>query len=370
MKLVATAVLVAAAAITIAACQATSTPESAEQPTEEQMAEPTSEAVEKTLYVASETAPCVGVAPMDCLQVKEDPDAEWQMFYAPIEGFEFEAGYEYELRVLVEPVPNPPADASSLRYTLIEVVSKTPVASEGPEPGAPLALEGPTWILASQGDPTTPIPVLAETQITATFEDGRVAGTSGCNRYFADYTVEEDQLTVGTAGSTMMACPDPIMEQEQGYLSALQESTSFAIVDDQLVITYGDGMALTFDAQPLSLDGTAWTVTAYNNGQQAVTSVISGTAITAAFAEGKIAGNAGCNEYNAPVEIDGSEISIGMAVTTRKMCAGPEGVMEQETLYLEALSTAATWRREGTKLELRTAEDAAAVTFIAAEPEE
>ncbi len=39
---------------------------------------------------------------------------------------------------------------------------------------------------------------------------------------------------------------------------------------------------------------------------------------------------------------------------TRKMCGRPEGIMEQERQYLQALTTAATYRIEGQDLELRT----------------
>ncbi len=82
---------------------------------------------EKTFYIGAEQADCVGVAPQKCLLVKEDPAGDYQFFYSNIVGFEWEAGFEYELRVRVTEVENPPADASSLSYELIEVVNKTPV---------------------------------------------------------------------------------------------------------------------------------------------------------------------------------------------------------------------------------------------------
>ena len=72
----------------------------------------------KTLYVGSELVDCVGVAPMECMQVRADPSGEWQLFYDQIEGFTFEPGFTYELRVNVATIANPPADGSSLKYTL------------------------------------------------------------------------------------------------------------------------------------------------------------------------------------------------------------------------------------------------------------
>lgn len=51
---------------------------------------------------------------------------EFHPFYNLIHGFTYEHGYDYVLRVNVTEIPNPPADAPSLRYDLEEVLSKTP----------------------------------------------------------------------------------------------------------------------------------------------------------------------------------------------------------------------------------------------------
>jgi heat shock protein HslJ len=85
--------------------------------------------MEKTLFVAPERKPCTGVAPMECLQVRSAADQPWQYFYSQIEGFTHEPGFDYELRVREEKVANPPADGSSVRWTLVRVVSKRAAAS-------------------------------------------------------------------------------------------------------------------------------------------------------------------------------------------------------------------------------------------------
>ena len=61
---------------------------------------------------------------MDCLQVRERPDAPWHLFYDVIEGFTYEPGYQYALRVAVRVVPNPPADGSSVAYRLLAILTK------------------------------------------------------------------------------------------------------------------------------------------------------------------------------------------------------------------------------------------------------
>jgi len=78
-----------------------------------------------TLHVAPFRRECTGMIVMQCMQVKERPQDDWQNFYDGIEGFEYEPGYSYRLRVLKRPVPDPPADGSSISWHLLEVLEKT-----------------------------------------------------------------------------------------------------------------------------------------------------------------------------------------------------------------------------------------------------
>ncbi|MEQ4923532.1 DUF4377 domain-containing protein [Proteus hauseri] len=99
----------------LAGCDNATTTESAANP----QTEPT-----KTFLVDSQLYDCVGVAPMKCMKIKELPSGEWSLFYQNIEGFEFKSGSEYTLKVKVTDIPNPPADAPSVKYTLVEVLDK------------------------------------------------------------------------------------------------------------------------------------------------------------------------------------------------------------------------------------------------------
>jgi hypothetical protein len=80
---------------------------------------------EKTMIIAAQTVDCTGVAPMKCLQVKEKQSDSWGNFYSNIEGFTYEPGFEYVLKVKTEKIENPPMDGSSIKYTLVKQVSKT-----------------------------------------------------------------------------------------------------------------------------------------------------------------------------------------------------------------------------------------------------
>lgn len=78
------------------------------------------------MWVGPELVECEGVGPMQCMQVSYTEDGEPELFYSAIEGFDFVEGTSYVIDVQVTDVPSPPADGSSLAYTLVEVVSETP----------------------------------------------------------------------------------------------------------------------------------------------------------------------------------------------------------------------------------------------------
>jgi hypothetical protein len=61
---------------------------------------------------------------MECLQVRWTAVGPWELFYDSIEGFTWEAGHYYLLRVARREVPNPPADGSSVAFRLVKVLSK------------------------------------------------------------------------------------------------------------------------------------------------------------------------------------------------------------------------------------------------------
>lgn len=83
------------------------------------------------LIVKGQKAECMGVAPMECLQVKtslEQP--EWENFSAKIEGFDWKEGESTLLKVKTTKIDHPPADAPNIHYQLIETVVIMPSINE------------------------------------------------------------------------------------------------------------------------------------------------------------------------------------------------------------------------------------------------
>ena len=229
------------------------------------------------------------------------------------------------------------------------------------------SLEGTAWILSALPGQT----LLPETGVTLRFEGGKASGSDGCNRYSAPYTSTGQSLEISPRGiSTMMACPPELMQLARSYTTALGDSRAWRIDGGHLQLLAADGRTLvTLAAQPAPLAGTSWRVTAINNGKQAVVSVLSGSTLTMSFtADGLASGSAGCNRYNTRYQADAAQLRFQVPAATRMLCPG-EGVMEQELAFLKALSTVASARHEGNRLELRTADGALAVTLVREERE-
>jgi len=228
------------------------------------------------------------------------------------------------------------------------------------------SLEGVSWsldsLLNSEGETVS---VLPNTDVTAWFQDGRVSGNAGCNNYAAGYESIGNNLTIGPMSSTLMACPDEnVSQQESDYLMDLGSAASYDISDNQLRIMNSSGaVILTYSvAQTIPLVGTLWNMTTYNNGMGALVSALSDINTTALFgSNGSLTGSAGCNRYQATYQTNDSQIKIGPTATTRMMCE--ESVMEQEIDYLNALQSAVRYETQADDLVLFNANDTKAVTF-------
>lgn len=221
-------------------------------------------------------------------------------------------------------------------------------------------LDGTAWILAALPGRTA----LTGSAPTLAFAAGRAQGSDGCNRYGLGVTTKGSSIAFGPRGmSTQMACPDEVMKQAESFIGALHGARTYRVEAGRLQLLGADGAVLaTFAPQPTSLAGTRWQVTSINNGRQALVSLLGGTTVTMAFdAEGRVAGSAGCNQFNARYEAEGSKIRFLAPAATRKMCPG-EGVMAQEQQFLKALEAATTLRLEGNRVEFRDAAGAMQVT--------
>ena len=109
----------------------------------------------------------------------------------------------------------------------------------------PATLAGTSWLVNSYNNgKEAVVGVMEETTLTMTFgADGRVSGSAGCNTYTGAYTAHGDGLKFGAAAATRKMCvrPEPVMEQEQQFLKALEMVATARFEADWLELRTADG---------------------------------------------------------------------------------------------------------------------------------
>lgn len=84
------------------------------------------------IVIGPELLPCYGLGPNLCMYVRPYGSPIWDYFDGEIEGFVFEPGFDYLIRVERTLLKNPPAGGSMFRFVLIDIIRKTPVSPPNP----------------------------------------------------------------------------------------------------------------------------------------------------------------------------------------------------------------------------------------------
>jgi len=213
-------------------------------------------------------------------------------------------------------------------------------------------------------------PVNVDQPLSYTLElapDGHYTLRADCNTGSGSYKLEGSKLRLRPGPMSKVACPRGSLADR--YVDSLLAVKRYRREGDRLTLELADdGGQMQFEARkPIQLAGSRWLVRGYNNGKQAVVSVAGGTLLHVAFGEdGKLTGSAGCNSFTARYVLDAESITVGPAASSRKSCAKPAGIMQQESAFLAALSTATAAEPDGQRLQLRAADGALVVDLVAA----
>ena len=86
----------------------------------------------------------------------------------------------------------------------------------------------------------------------AFLKDSQMAGDTGCNRFFGNFTASDNSLEFNNVGSTRMMCPQ--MQFENAFLSTIENTASYNISKDQLVLkdSLGNIIALLKKIEPVA----------------------------------------------------------------------------------------------------------------------
>ncbi|MGL5058151.1 MAG: META domain-containing protein [Fusobacteriaceae bacterium] len=88
--------------------------------------------------------------------------------------------------------------------------------------------------------------VIGDSEIDITFEADRLAGSSGVNRYFANYTLDGAKITIQSPGATLMMGPENLMIQEREYLKNIESAKEVVITERGVTIITKSDKKLNF----------------------------------------------------------------------------------------------------------------------------
>jgi heat shock protein HslJ len=95
-------------------------------------------------------------------------------------------------------------------------------------------------------------------------------------------------------------------------------------------------------ADSVQLEGSTWVLTNLNGSDP-----LDGHQPTLQFETGQISGNTGCNHYGGSYQVEGDAIQLKDLFSTEMACLDPEGLMNQESIYLELLRVADQYELNG-----------------------
>jgi heat shock protein HslJ len=257
-------------------------------------------------------------------------------------------------------------DASGDTSQQVPAPAQIPRSAQEPSSGSQPSITQGVWLwLRSEYSNDTSVASPDPSKYTLSFQaDGRLALQVDCNRGTGRYTQNGAQLTVDPGATTLIACPPG--SQDQVFLRDLRNVATYVFDGENLVLNLKvDGGNMIFSPQPpISLTGAAWRVVSYNNGQNAVLSVLPDVELNATFgADGNVTGNGGCNGYRGPYSIAGDRITFGNLISTRRACVS-EPLNRQERAFLDALSASSAYTLVGDRLTLRDPAGATQVILV------
>lgn len=186
---------------------------------------------ETILFINSEKVDCTGIGKMKCHQIQESDTltSDWKNFYGKIQGFDYEPGYIYKISVKKEELDpaTVPADASSIKYSLIEVIEK--------QKDKKLALDK-IWTVKSINGKLVDMPRIPDEdndlELSIDTVEMKIFGYDDCNNFYGNFELLDNLITFNSIGATEMMCNN--MDLPSSYLTALVNTKTFKIKSKNL----------------------------------------------------------------------------------------------------------------------------------------
>ncbi|KLI61521.1 META domain-containing protein [Brachyspira hyodysenteriae] len=185
-----------------------------------------------------------------------------------------------------------------------------------------------------------------EIGITIAFDTNKIYGFSGVNRYFGGYTLTNDNIiTIGALGSTMMAGPEENMKAEQEFSKLISEASNITLSITNLEITTKSGEKLIFKDDSISSNKLLGRTFLLRNFYE-----YPNVEITMSFygKDNQVNGFSGVNTYKTSYTNINGEIKFNGLAMTRM--AGPEENMNAESDFSKYIENAKYMYLKGKEL--------------------
>ncbi|MAY83299.1 MAG: heat-shock protein HslJ [Flavobacteriales bacterium] len=299
---------------------------------------------QEVFWVSGYQSECdMGAGKGNCLLISKAEtldSAEWELFYAPIENFAFEAGILKRIKVEKSEKENAPADASSYDYRMIAVIDSM---------DDPRVALNKGWTLAEiNGGPFNRMMPIPNLQIDLSKKT--ISGTSGCNQYTGSIEyLGTSKVVFSPIVSSRRACIGKNIEAE--YYAALDQIKSYE-VDKELIFLDEEGKALLkylpgIQQTKMRTAGSEqrlhdiWVLSRLNGNPVSRKEPLPRLEIN--LTKNMIMGDDGCNTYRGPIStVNDSALVFGVLAVTEKAC------MKQTIAqsYYEAMSEVSSYQFE------------------------
>jgi heat shock protein HslJ len=183
-----------------------------------------------TYWIRGYKKPCDGMVLMECLEVYQGTNlkkAQWEYIYGSIEGFEFEPGYLKKVILKKEHLDpkEVPADASSIRYTLIKELKKKKDSL------SPLQGDWRLTHIRKKEVSENPKSVTIHFNIS----QNNVYGNDSCNSFFGSIKqITSNKMHFGALASTKRWCKD--MSLATPFLQAIENVFFYRLDENSLFL--------------------------------------------------------------------------------------------------------------------------------------
>jgi heat shock protein HslJ len=195
-------------------------------------------------YVANHKAECTGVARQMCYLLKNSVNGEWKNYHGEIEGFDYKEGYEYEILVRKQTIDNPPADAPSFNYVIVDVVKKTPtmIISENARERLDKKIYSILKIRTEKG--LHSVVDVPDCYIEFDLTENKIFGKDGCNDIMGSIIINKNNILISELATTRMMCERVTIDKV--FHQHLKKVNRYRIKSNKLKLYEGKRLLIEF----------------------------------------------------------------------------------------------------------------------------